>query len=118
MIKLKIFILITALSLNAYAGMVNGIATKVRTYEYDNHISFESKIPNLTFKVRKIDVLKAMTKIGELSSVGNLEKNGIIQDINKKIVIRLERVNDGLRISSRKDKMFITEKELDKIKKK
>lgn len=118
MIKLKTLILITTLSLNTYAGMVNGIATKVRTYEDDKQISFESKIPNLTFKVRKIDVLKAMTKIGTLNSIGNLEKNGLIKDIDKKVAIKLERVRDGLRITSRNDKMFITEKELDKIKKK
>lgn len=117
MIKLKTLILITALSLNSYAGIVNGVATKIRTYEDNHQISFKSKIPNLTFKIRKIDVLKAMTKIGELNSIGNLEKNGIIKDIDKKLVIKLERVNNGLRITSRNDKMFITEKELDKIKK-
>lgn len=110
-------LLLTTFSLNAHAGVVNGIPTKIKTYESGNEINFESKVPNITFKVRKSDVCKAMDRNEGVNSSGRIEKNGIVKDIDRKLKMRLERVNDGLRIISINDKMFVTEKELDKIKK-
>ncbi len=116
--KLKILVLLVTFSLSAHAGMVNGLPTKIKTYENGNEINFESKVPNITFKVKKSDVYKAMDRNEGVNSSGRIEKNGVIKDIDRKLKMRLERVNDGLRIISINDKMFITEKELDKIKKK
>lgn len=113
--KLKIFILGVTLSLSAFAGVVNGTMTKIRCYEKGNQIRFESKVPNLSFQVRKVDIFKAMTKIGKVTSVGDLERNGLIHDSDRKVVVQLDRVKDGLYIKSRDNSMFITEKELDKI---
>lgn len=118
MIKIKTLALVTIFSLNAYAGIVNGIPTKVKTYEYGNEFNFESKVPNITFKVKKSDVNKAMSKTGKFTVTGNVEKNGIVTDIDRKVKLRLERVRDGLYIISINDKMFVTEKELDKVKRK
>ena len=47
-------VLTAALSLTALAGSVNGNMTKIRAYNDGNQISFESRIPNLTFKVKKL----------------------------------------------------------------
>lgn len=115
--KLKMLMLAATLSLSAFAGVVNGTATKIRAYEEGTQISFESKIPNVTFKVKKVDIFKAMTRVGKVTSVGDLEKNGLIHDTDRKVVIQLDRVKDGLHIKAKNNSMFVTEKELDKIRK-
>lgn len=108
-------VLAATLSLSAFAGVVNGTVTKIRTYDKGNQIRFESKIPNLSFQVRKVDILKAMTRIGKVTSVGDLERNGLISSEDRAVVIQLDRVKDGLHIKSRNHSMFVTEKELDKV---
>ncbi|MGL4671272.1 MAG: hypothetical protein ACRC4Y_03890 [Cetobacterium sp.] len=113
--KLKMLVLAATLSLSAFAGVVNGTVTKIRTYDKGNQIRFESKIPNLSFQVRKVDILKAMTRIGKVTSVGDLERNGLISSEDRAVVIQLDRVKDGLHIKSRNHSMFVTEKELDKV---
>ncbi|MEG1807777.1 hypothetical protein [Cetobacterium sp.] len=112
---IKIAILAGVLSVNALAGVVNGTMTKVRAYEEGTQISFESKIPNVTFKVKKVDIFKAMTRVGKVTSIGDLEKNGLIHDTDRKVVVQLDRVKDGLYIKARNNSMFVTERELDKI---
>ena len=91
-------ILAATLSFSAFAGLVNGKMTKIRSYEKGNQISFESKIPNVTFKVKKVDIFKAMTRYGKVMSVADFERKG-----------------DGLWIKSKNNSMFVTERELDKI---
>ena len=113
--KIKMIILAATLSMSAFAGIVNGTMTKIRSYEEGNQISFESKIPNVTFKVKKVDIFKAMTRIGKVMSVADFEKNGIILDVDRKVVVTLDRKGDGLWIKSKKNSMFVTERELDKI---
>ncbi|MGL4642312.1 MAG: hypothetical protein ACRCVB_04440 [Cetobacterium sp.] len=113
--KIKMLVLAATLSLSAFAGVVNGTVTKIRTYDKGNQIRFESKIPNLSFQVRKVDILKAMTRIGKVTSVGDLERNGLIASEDRAVVIQLDRVKDGLHIKSRNHSMFVTEKELDKV---
>ncbi|MGL5702318.1 MAG: hypothetical protein ACRCW5_04175 [Cetobacterium sp.] len=113
--KLKMLVLAATLSLSAFAGVVNGNVTKIRTYDKGNQIRFESKIPNLSFQVRKVDILKSMTRIGKVTSVGDLERNGLISSEDRAVVIQLDRVKDGLHIKSRNHSMFVTEKELDKV---
>lgn len=108
-------VLAATLSLSAFAGVVNGTVTKIRTYDKGNQIRFESKIPNLSFQVRKVDILKAMTRIGKVTSVGDLERNGLISSEDRAVVIQLDRVKDGLHIKSRNHSMFVTERELDKV---
>lgn len=113
--KLKMLVLAATLSLSAFAGVVNGTVTKIRTYDKGNQIRFESKIPNLSFQVRKVDILKAMTRIGKVTSVGDLERNGLISSEDRAVVIQLDRVKDGLHIKSRNHSMFVTERELNKV---
>ena len=48
-------------------------------------------------------------------SVADLEKNGVILDIDRQVVVTLDRVGDGLYIKAKNNTMFVTEKELDKI---
>lgn len=108
-------ILATTLSFTAFAGIVNGKMTKIRSYEKGNQIRFESRIPNLSFQVKKVDIFKAMTRYGKIMSVADLERNGIILDVDRKVVVTLDRVKDGLHIKSRNHSMFVTERELDKI---
>lgn len=108
-------VLAATLSLSAFAGVVNGTVTKIRTYDKGNQIRFESKIPNLSFQVRKVDILKAMTRIGKVTSVGDLERNGLISSEDRAVVIQLNRVKDGLHIKSRNHSMFVTERELNKV---
>ncbi|MGL5797237.1 MAG: hypothetical protein ACRCYT_03430 [Cetobacterium sp.] len=115
--KLKMIILAATLSLSAFAGVVNGTVTKIRAYEKGTQIRFESKIPNLSFQVKKVDIFKAMTRVGKTTSVGDLERNGIIENTDRKVIIQLDRVKDGLHIKSNNHSMFITERELDKIRK-
>ena len=110
-------ILAATLSFSAFAGLVNGKMTKIRSYEKGNQISFESKIPNVTFKVRKTDIFKAMTRKGKIMSVADLEKNGVILDIDRQVVVTLDRIGDGLYIKTKNNTMFVSEKKLDKIKK-
>ena len=109
--------LAATLSLSAFAGVVNGSMTKIRAYEKGNQIRFESKIPNLSFQVKKVDIFKAMTRYGKVKSVADLERNGIILDVDRKVIVTLDRVKDGLHIKSRNHSMFVTERELDKIRK-
>ena len=56
-----------------------------------------------------------MTRKGKIMSVADIEKNGIIHDVDRKAVVTLDRVGDGLYIKTKNNTMFVTVKELDKI---
>lgn len=109
--KLIVALSILTMGLTSFAGTVNGKVTKIRVYERDNYIKFESKIPNLTYRVRKIDVLKGMTRIGKTRVIAEVERGGI--DVRTEVV--LDRIGDGLYIRSKSNDMFVTERELDSI---
>ncbi|MGL4534311.1 MAG: hypothetical protein ACRC6A_08175 [Fusobacteriaceae bacterium] len=99
------------MGLTSFAGTVNGTMTKIRVYERDNYIKFESRIPNLTYRIRKVDVLKGMTRIGKTRTIGEVEKVGI--EVKTEVV--LDRIANGLFIRTKNNDMFVTEKELDNI---
>lgn len=101
----------------AMAGTLNGNLTKIRAYEQGNKVRFESRIPKLDIIVRKGDIIKAMTRFGKTTAVVKIERDGRIIEIDRKIVAKLNRVGDGLYIHARNVDMFITEKELDNVKK-
>lgn len=114
----KLFIVLLILIVSAssvFAGSVDGKLTKIRVYEEGRNIRFKSKIPNLTYIVRKIDVLKGMTRRGKTLVKAKLEKNGLILDFDKKTLVTLDRVGDGLYIKSKVHTMYVTEKELEKV---
>lgn len=120
----KIFILLTIittfLSLNigvVSAGKVNGNYAKIRTYEKGRLVYFESKIPNVRIITRKVDVLKGMTKIGKTRTIVEIERNGLLVDIDKKVGATLDRVGDGLFIRAGNITMFVSERELDDVRK-
>lgn len=101
----------------AMAGTLNGNLTKIRAYEQGNKVRFESRIPKLDIIVRKGDIIKAMTRFGKTTAVVKIERDGRIIEVDRKIVAKLNRVGDGLYIHARNVNMFITEKELDNVKK-
>ena len=101
----------------ASAGVVNGKVTKIRTYTQANKVYFESRIPNVSIIVRKVDVIKGMTKIGKTRTIVEIQRDGLIIDIDKKVGATLDRVGDGLHIRTNNLTMFITEKELDDVRK-
>nr|WP_307775860.1 hypothetical protein [uncultured Cetobacterium sp.] len=115
--KLSIFLLAMTMSVSALAGTVNGKITKIRAYERGKTIKFESRIPNLTFRVKKVDILKAMTRYGKITTVADIEKNGIVLDVDRKVFVTLDRVRDGLYIKSKHNNMFVSERELDNVRK-
>lgn len=56
-----------------------------------------------------------MTRKGKTHAIADLEKNGIIIDVDRKARVTLDRVADGLYIRGNSLTMFITEKELEKV---
>ncbi|MGL4827578.1 MAG: hypothetical protein ACRC24_08965 [Vibrionaceae bacterium] len=103
-----------AMSTSAVAGIVDGTMTKVRVSEQGNKYRFESRVPNLSFIVRKSEVAKGMLKVGKERGIAELEINGLIVDQDRKVGVTLDRRGDGLEIKSPKHTMFVTEKELRK----
>ncbi|MGL5360562.1 MAG: hypothetical protein ACRDBI_12740 [Shewanella sp.] len=99
----------------AHAGTVDGKMTKIRVYENGKKLEFKSKIPNVSFQLKKVDVLKAMTRVGKTLASADLEKNGLIIDVDRKVAVTLDRVGDGLYIRGKTMTMFVTEKELEKV---
>ncbi|MGL5008118.1 MAG: hypothetical protein ACRC53_12370 [Plesiomonas sp.] len=104
-----------ALSFSSVAGSVNGQLTKIRAYEKGRKIEFKSRVPNVSFSLTKVDILKAMTRFGKTTAVADLEKNGLIINTDRKALVTLDRVRDGLYIKGKTLTMFITEKELDRV---
>lgn len=119
----KFFILltlITFISINASsvsAGKINGNYAKIRTYEKGRLVYFESKLPNVRIITRKVDVLKGMTKIGKTRTIVEIERNGLLFDVDKKVGATLDRVGDGLFIRAGNMTMFVSERELDDVRK-
>lgn len=99
----------------AHAGTVDGKLTKIRVYDDGKKLEFKSKIPNVSFALTKADVIKVMTRKGKTHAIADLEKNGIIIDVDRKVRVTLDRVADGLYIRGNSVTMFITEKELEKV---
>ncbi|MGL6098273.1 MAG: hypothetical protein ACRCZ9_00710, partial [Fusobacteriaceae bacterium] len=98
--KKIIMAVLLGMSINAMAGVVelNGkkTMTTIKASERDNHIKFASKIPNLTMRVGKITLLKAMTRVGKTQSIIEIERNGILAEMDRKVPATLDRVGDGL----------------------
>ncbi|MGL5251480.1 MAG: hypothetical protein ACRC7P_10420, partial [Enterovibrio sp.] len=80
-----------------------------------SNVRFESRIPNLTFIVSKKKITRAMLKIGREPAVVKVEKNGFIVDKDHKVVATLVRRADGLEIRTPNHHMFVTEKELKRV---
>lgn len=109
------------MSMTAMAGIVEvdgrKTMTTIKASERNDHIKFESKIPNLTMRVAKITILKAMTRRGVTNSIVEIERNGIINTNGRNVPAVLDRVGDGLWIKTPTTMMFISERELDNVKK-
>ncbi|MGL6063687.1 MAG: hypothetical protein ACRC0S_01180 [Fusobacteriaceae bacterium] len=118
--KIIMVLTILSMSVSTLAGSVtlNGkkTLTKIRASERDNHIKFESKIPSFTMRVAKKDVLKGMVKPGKTRTIIEIERNGIINTDGRKVGATLDRIKDGLWIKTRTAEMFVSERELDAIK--
>ncbi|MGL5288394.1 MAG: hypothetical protein ACRC9N_02740 [Aeromonas sp.] len=104
-----------ALSTSAIAGSVDGKLTKIRCYEEGGKILFQSRIPNVSYSLRKGDITKVMTRHGKVRATADLERNGIIIDTDRRARVTLDRVGDGLFIRGATMTMFISERELDNI---
>lgn len=119
--KFLIGICLVISSVASYAGIVEDhgkkYMTKITTKDRDNHIKFQSTFPKVSFRVRKQDIIKAMLKIGSTTTIGELERNGILLKGDRKLLINLRRKHDGLIIQSGNVSMFVTERELEKVKK-
>lgn len=117
--KKMIAALLLGMSINAMAGIVEvdgrKTMTTIKVSERDNHIKFESKIPNLTMRAGKLAILKAMKKPGVTKSIVEIERNGLINTNGRNVAAVLDRVGDGLWIRTSTTMMFITERELDKV---
>lgn len=100
-----------AMGLTALAGTVNGTLTRIRVSDRDNEVKFESKVPDLTYRVRKIDIVRGMTRHGKTTARADIERMGI----KARVEVTLDRVANGLYIKSANNDMFITEKELEGI---
>lgn len=100
---------------DAYAGTVNGKITKIRAHEDGSRIRFESRVPNVDIIVRKIDIFKAMTKVGVTHTIVDVQRDGLLVDVDKKLRATLDRVGDGLHIRTSRVSMFISERELDDV---
>ena len=101
----------------AMAGVVNGKVTKIRAYEDGNKIRFESRVPNVDIIVRKVDIFKAMTKRGVTYTIVDVQRDGLIIDVDRKLRATLDRVGDGLHIKTSRVNMFVSERELDDVRK-
>lgn len=99
----------------AHAGSVDGKLTKIRAYDDGKKVEFKSRIPNVSYALKKSDILKVMTRSGKTRATADLEKNGIILDVDRKVRVTLDRVGDGLFIRGNTMTMFISEKELKDI---
>ncbi|MGL5092617.1 MAG: hypothetical protein ACRC8B_17085 [Aeromonas sobria] len=103
------------MSISAFAGSVDGKITKIRAYEEDSKILFKSRFPNVSYGLRKGDILKVMTRHGKTRATADLEKNGIIVKADRRVRVTLDRVGDGLYIRGNTLTMFVSERELDNI---
>ncbi|MGL4712526.1 MAG: hypothetical protein ACRC7J_11245 [Vibrio ordalii] len=103
------------MSTSAFAGSVDGKITKIRAYEEDSKILFKSRFPNVSYSLRKGDILKVMTRHGKTRATADLEKNGIIVKADRRVRVTLDRVGDGLYIRGNTLTMFVSERELDNI---
>lgn len=116
--KKLLLCLFLSMSMMSFAGVVQDhgkeYLTAIKTYDKDNNIRFKAVFPKISFTMRKRDVLKAMLKIGTTTTIGQFERNGIF-DADRKQVITLKRKADGLLIQNRNISMFVTEKELEKV---
>jgi len=99
----------------AYAGSVDGKLTKIRVYNDGSKVEFKSRIPNVSYSLKKTEVLKVMTRRGKTRATADLEKNGLILDVDRKARVTLDRVGDGLYIRGNTLTMFVSEKELDNV---
>lgn len=99
----------------AFAGTVEGRVTKIRAYEEGSKIRFESRVPNVDIVVRKVDIIKAMTKRGITYTIVDVQRNGRIIDLDRKLRATLDRVGDGLHIRTSRVNMFVSERELDDV---
>lgn len=119
--KLIAGIMLLVASAASYAGVINDngkkYMTKITTEDRGDHVRFKGAFPKVSFRLTKRSVTKAMVTFGETKTIGELERNGIIQS-DRKLPVRLERRGDGLLIESGRVSMFVTEKELEKVKKK
>lgn len=111
--------ILLGMSMTAMAGIVEvdgrKTMTTIKVSERDNHIKFESKIPNLTMRVGKMTLLKAMKRPGVTKSIIEIERNGLINTDGRNVAAVLDRVGDGLWIRTATTMMFVTERELDKV---
>ncbi|MGL4687595.1 MAG: hypothetical protein ACRCVS_02790 [Fusobacteriaceae bacterium] len=112
---------VLAMSVVTLAGSVTldgkKTLTKIVASERQEHIKFESKFPSLVMRISKRDVLKGMTRIGKTRTIVEIERNGIINSDARNVGATLDRIKDGLWVKTSRTQMFITEKELKKIKK-
>ncbi|MGX6592360.1 hypothetical protein SAMN02745174_01535 [Cetobacterium ceti] len=110
--------LLLAMSTASFAGIIKDhgkkYLTAIKTYDKGDHIRFKGVFPKVSFRVRKKDIIKSMLRIGTTTTIGHIERNGIIQG-DRNLIITLKRQNDGLWIKAPKVSMFVTEKELDKV---
>ncbi len=118
--KIIMTVAILAMSISTLAGSVTvggrKTLTKIIASERGNHIKFESKFPSLVMRISKRDVFKGMTRIGKTRTIVEIERNGIINTDARNVAATLDRIGDGLWVKTRTTQMFITEKELKRIK--
>ncbi|MGL6115060.1 hypothetical protein [Cetobacterium sp. SF1] len=116
--KILVGLCLITMSMASFAGIIEDhnkkYMTAIKTYEKGDNIRFKGVFPKVSFTVRKKDIIKAMLKIGTTTTVGQFERNGIF-DTDRKQVITLKRRADGLLIQNRNVSMFVTEKELEKV---
>lgn len=116
--KLIISLFVVALSVvsfSAAAGSVDGKLTKIRAYDKNGKVEFKSRVPNVSFTLRKADIVQAMTRFGKTQAVADLEKDGLIVKADRKAFVTLDRVKDGLYIRGKTLIMFVSEDELENL---
>ena len=67
--------------------------------------------------MRKVDIFKAMTKRGVTYTIADVKRDGLIIDVDRKLRATLDRVGDGLHIKTARVNMFVSERELDDVRK-
>lgn len=111
--------ILLGMSMTAMAGIVEldgrKTPTTIRVSERDNHIKFESRVPNFSMRVGKIAILRAMKTRGTADAIIEIERNGLINTNGRNVRAVLDRVGDGLWIRTATSSMFITERELENI---
>ena len=100
---------------DAQAGSINGKLTKIRAYDTGRSIKFKSIIPNVAIITTKKDIIKGMLKPGVTRTLVKVERDGIFIDSGRYMGATLDRVGDGLYIKTSVVKMFISERELDDV---